>query len=133
MISLSQIGPPTDQPVVDLVEVYARMGRAAEAESACRAGTQRFPLDSRFDLLLATLLTHRGAQSDAALVLEHAVHHTGRRDPTVLDAWATTLASLGRYEEAAHIEEEALALAPGPYAAAVLRSRLEAFRQGRTP
>jgi protein O-mannosyl-transferase len=117
------------EPEVDLVETLARTGQAEEAERACRASRTSYPLDPRFDLLLATLLRRRGAIDEAARVLEHAATSTGRRDPVVLDAWASTLASQGRLADAARIEEEALALAPGSRIEAVLRARYEAFRR----
>ena len=118
---------------VDLAEALIRDGRFAAAQDACRAARTRFPDDTRFHLLLAIVLRHQGGLGEAERVLEDAAARTGRSDPVVLDALATTIAASGRFEEAVRVEEEALALQAGPNAEAVLRSHLEAFRRSEQP
>ena len=114
---------------LDLIRALGRGGRAGEAEEACRAARIRFPDDPRLAVMLAGILRHRGAQSEAIAVLEEMVGRSGRTDPVVLDALAQTYAEAGRFDQAAKLEEEAIALNPGPSPEAVLRRRLEAFRR----
>src|SRR5262249_51239918 len=116
-----------------LAEALMRGGQAGEAEAATRAAQRRFPDDTRFHLLLAAALRHRGALAEAASTLEAAAALSQRRDPVVLDALGMTLAASGRFADAARIEEEALALGAGAQAEAVLRPHLESFRRGQMP
>ncbi|HET9327781.1 MAG TPA: tetratricopeptide repeat protein [Candidatus Eisenbacteria bacterium] len=116
---------------VDLIEALIRDRQMERAEATGRKS--RFAGDPRVQVLVAITLRHRGALEQAITLLEKAAAQGQRRDPVVLDALATTLASANRFAEAVAVLEEALALQAGPSADAVLRKHLDLVRGGQVP
>ena len=118
------------EPEVDLIEALAQSGQELEATKICDEARVRYPLDPRFDILLANIAARRGAYAEAAAILEQRLDRDGRRDPMMLDRLAMLYSRQGRRDEAVHALEEALALHPGEQAEAALHRHLDLVRNG---
>ncbi len=134
-----RLRPDDARPYKRLAAVLAEQGEFEEAIAQLRWGVERLPDDLSVADRLAWMLAtcpheHLRDGAEALRVAEDVCRRTNRRVPRGLDTLAAALASLGRYDEAVAVAEEArgLARARGDETLAVqIETRLSLYRDGR--
>ncbi len=103
-----------------------------QAEAALRTSPDDQPARLRKAWVLATCPDDQGRDPEKAKQLAtEVVTRTKWKDAEALDVLAATYAALGRFEDAASVQRQALALARDELQAKPLAQRLRVYEQGR--